>query len=62
MGQVKEINIKNQTYYFFNDMIDTKIFHSNLLKIDKKSHKDIDIYYIGTSRLKNLVIIKIFIA
>ena len=35
MGQVKEINIKNQTY-FFDDMINTKNFHSNLLKIDKK--------------------------
>ena len=28
-------------------MIDRRNFHSNLLKIDKKSHKDIDIYYIG---------------
>ena len=52
MGQVKEINIKNQTYYFFNDMIDIKNFHSNLLKIDKKSHKDIDIYYIGYIEIK----------
>ena len=42
MGQVKEINIKNQTYYFFNDKINIKYFHSNLLKIDKKLHKDID--------------------
>ena len=47
MGQVKKINIKNQTYYFFDDMINIKNFHSNLLKIDKKSYKDIDIYYIG---------------
>ena len=47
MGQVKEINIKNQTYYFFDDMIDIRNFHSNLLKIDKKSHEDIDIYYIS---------------
>ena len=47
MGQVKEINIKNQTYYFFDDMINIKNFHSNLLKIDNKSYKDIDIYYIG---------------
>ena len=52
MGQVKEINIKNQTYYFFDDMIDIKNFHSNLLKIDKKSHKDIDIYYIGYLAIK----------
>ena len=52
MGQVKEISIKNQTYYFFDDMIDIKNFHSNLLKIDKKSHKDIDIYYIGYITIK----------
>ena len=52
MGQVKEINIKNQTYYFFDDMIDMRKFHSNLLKIDKKSHKDIDVYYIGYITMK----------
>ena len=52
MGQVKEINIKIQTYYFFDDMIDIKDFHSNLLKIDKKSHKDIDNYYIGYTTIK----------
>ena len=34
MGQVKEINIKNQTYYFFDDMVDMENFHSNLLKIE----------------------------
>ena len=47
MREIKEINIKNQSYYFFDDIIDIRNFHSNLLKIDKKSHKDIDIYYIG---------------
>ena len=52
MGQVKEINIKNQTYYFFDDMANIKCFHSNLLKIDKKSYKDIDIYYIGYITIK----------
>ena len=52
MGQVKEINIKSQTH-FFDDMIDTKNFHPNLLKLDKKSHKDIDIYYIGYITIKN---------
>ena len=46
MGEVKEINIKNRTYYFFNDIIKTEEFDSNLLKIDKKSYKDIDPYYI----------------
>ena len=33
-------------------MIDIKIFHSNLLKIDKKMHKYIDIYYIGYITIK----------
>ena len=52
MGQVKEINIKNQTYYFLDDMINIKNFNSNLLKIKKKSYKDIDIYYIGYITIK----------
>ena len=52
MGSVKELNIKNQTYYFYNDMIDIRNFHSNLLKIDKKSYEDIDIYYIGYITIK----------
>ena len=52
MGQDKEINIKNQTYYFFDDITDIKIFHSNLLEIDKKSYKDIDTYYIGYVTIK----------
>ena len=36
MGEVKQINIKNRTYYFYNDIIDLKDFYSKLLKIDKK--------------------------
>ena len=50
----KELNIKNQTYYFFDDMIDIKIFHSNLLKTDKKSYGDINIYYIGYIMIKKI--------
>ena len=52
MGQVKEINIKNQTYYFFDDIVDIRNFNSNLLKIDNKLHKDIDIYYISYTTIK----------
>ena len=33
-------------------MTDIKNFHSNLLKIDKKPHKDIDIYYTGYITIK----------
>ena len=47
MGNIKQINIKNCTYYFFNDMIKIENFDSNLLKIDKKSYKNINTYYIG---------------
>ena len=52
MRQVKEVNIKNQTYYFFDDMVDIKNFHSNLSKKDKKLHKEIDVYYIGYITIK----------
>ena len=34
MGELKELNITNRIYYYFNDIIDIKDFHSNLLKID----------------------------
>ena len=54
MGKVKEINIKNRTYFYFDDMIDIRDFHSNLLKIGKKSHRDFDIYYIGYNTIKRL--------
>ena len=52
MGQVKEINIKNRSYYFCDDMINIKNFHSNLLTIDKKSHNEINIYNIGYIKIK----------
>ena len=36
MGNIKEMNIKNRTYYFSDDMIIIKDFNSSLIKIDKK--------------------------
>ena len=47
MGEIKQINVKNRTYYFYNNIIELKDFDVKLLKIDKKSYKNIDIYYIG---------------
>ena len=47
MGTTKQINIKNRTYYFYNDNIDLEKLDPGLLKIDKKSYKDISIYNIG---------------
>ena len=36
MGKVKQIDIKNRTYYFYNDRINLKDFDARLLKVDKK--------------------------
>ena len=36
MGEVKQRNIKNRTYYFYNDTIDLKNLDARLLKIDQK--------------------------
>ena len=60
MGEVKQINIKNRTYYFYNDLINIKNFEQNLLKIERKSYKKIDIYNIGYNAIKKLMILKIF--
>ena len=54
MGKVKQIEIKNRTYYFYNDMINLKNFDSSLLKIDKKHYKGINIYYIGYTTIKKI--------
>ena len=54
MGKVNKINIKNRTYYFYNDMINLKNFQLNLLKIDKNHYKRINIYYIGYITIKKI--------
>ena len=53
------MNIKNRTYYFYNDLINIKDFDSKLLKLDKKSYMNIDIYYIGyiTKKKMNIKLI-----
>ena len=52
MGETKQINIKNRTYYFYNDQTDLKDFDAKLLKIEKKDSNKIDIYYIGYVTIK----------
>ena len=44
---LKQLNIKNRTYYFYDDIINLEKFNPSLLKLDKKSVMDINIYYIG---------------
>ena len=53
-GRSQIIEIKNRTYYFYNDMINLKNFDSNLLKIDKKHYKRIDIYYVGYFTIRKI--------
>ena len=55
-NKVKDIEIKNRTYYFFND------FNSNNIKIDGKSYKiqDILIHYIGYVTTKDSKYVKIY--
>ena len=60
MGKIKLISIKNQTYYFYNDITDLENFYSSLLKLDKKSYKDIGIYNIGYITNKKIGDCKIF--
>ena len=43
----KQLNIKNRTYYFWNDLINLKDFDPRLLKLDKMSSVDVDIFYTG---------------
>ena len=54
MGKVKQINIKNRTYYFYNNQINLKDFDARLLKVDKKDYNEIDIYYISYETVKKI--------
>ena len=44
MTITKQTNIKNRTYYFYNDLIKFFDFDPNMLKLDKKTFKGINIY------------------
>ena len=54
MGELKQINIKYQTYYFYNDIIDFDEFDGSKIKVDKKDFNDIDVYYIGYDYKKKI--------
>ena len=59
MENTKEITMKNRIYYVFDDKIYIENFNPNLLKIDKKSYKNIGIYYIGYIKMTNSDYVKI---
>ena len=37
MAIIKQMNIKNRTYYFYDDLINLEDFDPNMLKLDKKN-------------------------
>ena len=61
MGSIKEINIKERMYYFYNDIIDTETFDSKNLKLDKKRTKILIFTILDTVQLKKLVIVMMLI-
>ena len=58
-NKVKDINIKNRTHYFVNDITNIKSFNPNNIKIDEKSYKNFFIYNTGYVMLKDLKYVKI---
>ena len=60
METVKQINIKNRTYYFYNDIIDLENFDSTLLNQIKNQIKTLVFTTLDISQLKTFVILKIF--
>ena len=54
METIKQINIKNRTYYFYNDIINLDEFDESKIKIDKKNSNDIDKYYLGYKHKKEI--------
>ena len=58
-NKIKDINIKNHTYYFFDNIINIKNFDPNKNKIDEKSYRNILLYYIGYVTIKDSKYVKI---
>ena len=54
METIKEINIKNRTYYFYNDIINLDEFDESRIRVDKKNFNDLDIYYLGYEHKKKI--------
>ena len=57
-NKVKDVDIKNRTYYVFNDITNIKNFDQNNIIIDKKSYKNILICYFGYATIKDSKYVK----
>ena len=58
-NKIKDIDMRNHTYYFFDHIINIKIFDPNNIKTDEISYKNILIYYIGYVTIKDSKYVKI---
>ena len=54
MVETEQIDIKNRTYCFYNDVINLDEFDGSKIKVDKKDVSDIDIYYLGYEHKKKI--------
>ena len=54
MGEIKQINVKDRTYYFYNDIVNLDQFVGSKIKVDRKNFNDIDIYYHGYEYKKKI--------
>ena len=61
-NKIKNIDMKNHIYYFFDNIINIKNFDPNLklTKVDEISYKNILIYYIGYVTIKDSKHVKIY--
>ena len=55
----EDISIKSHTYYFIDDIVNTKNFNPNNIKTDEKLYKNILIYYFGCVTIKDSKYVKI---
>ena len=57
-NKIKDLDLKNHTYYFFDDIINIKNFDPNNIKIDEKLYKNILTYYIAYATIKDMKYVK----
>ena len=61
-NKVKDVDIKNQTYYFHHNIINIENFDLNNIKKVEESCKIFLVYYIGYVTIRNSKYVKIYSA
>ena len=54
METIEQIDIKNRTYYFYDNIINLDAFDESRIRVDKKDFHGIDIYYLGYEHKKKI--------